>query len=286
MNDQAENLRRLLRNDQRKDAKVIAIVSGKGGVGKSNVCLNVAISLSKLGKKVAIFDLDIGMANLNILMGLTANYHLMDLLDNQLSIWDIMEEGPAGLSYIAGGSGFSSFVELTDERLQKFFSQLELIGEHFDYIFLDMGAGATKESVELVMAVHEVFVVTTPEPTAMTDAYSMIKFIHLKDDLKPMYLIVNRVDSEKEGLRTIESFKKVALQFLQKDISALGYIPNDPAVSKAVKAQTPFVLFDSFSKGSQAVARIAALYIGQKQVTPTKYGQFLSKMRKMVSLKK
>ncbi|MFC0558586.1 MinD/ParA family protein [Halalkalibacter alkalisediminis] len=286
MNDQAENLRRLLQNDQRKDAKVIAVVSGKGGVGKSNVCLNFAISLSKLGEKVAIFDLDIGMANLNILMGLTPNYHLMDLLDNQLSIWDIMEEGPAGISYIAGGSGFSSFVELNDERLKKFFSQLELIGENFDYIFLDMGAGATKESIELVMAAHDVFVVTTPEPTAITDAYSMIKFIFLRDDYKPMYLIVNRVDSEKEGDRTIENFKKVALKFLQKDIKALGYIPNDPTVSKAVKAQTPFVIYDQFAKASKAVAGLASVYIGRKQETSTKYGQFLSKMRKMVSLRK
>ncbi|WP_227935828.1 MinD/ParA family protein [Alkalihalobacillus deserti] len=286
MNDQAENLRRLLDNDDRKDAKVIAVVSGKGGVGKSNVCLNFAISLSQLGKKVAIMDLDIGMANLNILMGLTPNYHLMDLLNNQLSIWDIIEEGPAGISYIAGGSGFSSFVELNEERLHKFFFQLELIGERFDYIFLDMGAGATKESIEFVMAAHDVFVVTTPEPTAITDAYSMIKFIYLRDDSKPLYLIVNRADSQVEGSRTIESFKRVALQFLKKDIEALGYIPSDPIVSKAVKAQTPFVVFDKNAKVSKAIIQLASFYIGEGKEAPTKYGQFLSKMRKMVSLRK
>lgn len=280
MNDQAENLRRMLNNDPPKDAKVVAVVSGKGGVGKSNVCLNFAISLAQSGKKVAILDLDIGMANLNILMGLSTNYHLMDLLDNQLSIWDIIEEGPAGISYIAGGSGFSSFVELNDEHLHKFFAQLELIGDRFDFIFLDMGAGATKESIEFIMAAHDVFVVTTPEPTAITDAYSMIKFIHLKDDTKPMYLIVNRVDSNSEGQRTVESFKNVAFKFLQKDMKALGSIPNDAAVSKAVKAQVPFVLFDRTAKASKAIAQLASFYIGEKRETPTKYDQFLSKIRK------
>jgi flagellar biosynthesis protein FlhG len=286
MKDQAENLRRLLDQNNQKEAKVIAVVSGKGWVGKSNVCLNFAISLSQLGKKVVIFDLDIGMANLNILMGLNPTYHLMDLLDNQLSIWEIIEEGPACISYIAGGSGFSSFIELSEERLHKFFAQLELIGDKFDYILLDMGAGATRDSIELIMAAHDVFVVTTPEPTAITDAYSMIKYIFIKDGHMPLHLIVNRADSEKEGHRTTDSFKAVARQFLQKEISALGFIPNDPTVSKAVKAQIPFVLFDKHSDASKAVNQLAALYIGEKHETATKFDHFLSKMKKMVRLRK
>jgi flagellar biosynthesis protein FlhG len=285
MNDQAENLRRLIQMRNLKEAKVIAVVSGKGGVGKSNVCLNFAISLSQLGKQVAIIDLDIGMGNLDILMGLSPTYHLMDLLENQLSIWDIIEESSTGISYIAGGSGFSKLVDLTEERLRRFFSQLELIGQKFDYIFLDMGAGASKESLEFILAAHEVFIVTTPEPTAITDAYSMLKYIYIQENIKPLYVIVNRADSEKEGNRTLDSFKRVSLQFLEKEIICLGFIPYDPMVSKAVKAQKPFIVWDKNSKASKAVQQLVSMYVGEAKHTPSKFGQFIVKMQEVVNFK-
>src|SRR5690625_1493809 len=147
MNDQAARLRRLVKQDRNVGAKVISVVSGKGGVGKSNVCLNFAISLAKQGERVLILDLDIGMANLDILMGLHPKYNIMDLFTNNLSIWDLIDEGEAGVSYIAGGSGFSTLIELNDDRMERFFTELERIGPHFDYIFMDMGAGATKSGI-------------------------------------------------------------------------------------------------------------------------------------------
>ncbi|MDT8859007.1 MinD/ParA family protein [Alkalihalobacillus sp. MEB130] len=284
MNDQAESLRRLINMNDEKEAKVIAVVSGKGGVGKSNVCLNFAISLSNLNKKVAIIDLDIGMGNLDILMGLTPSYHLLDMLENQLSVWDIMEESDVGISYIAGGSGFSTFSKLNEEKMHRFFSQLEKIGKKFDYIFLDMGAGATKESLEFILAAHEVFIVTTPEPPSITDAYSMLKYIYLQENEKPLYLIVNRADSEQEGNRTLNSFKKVAMQFLSKEISILGFIPDDTNVKKAVKAQIPFVIWNDQTKASKAVKQLASSYIGELH-QPTKFGQFIGKMKKIMASK-
>ncbi|MCL7746486.1 MinD/ParA family protein [Halalkalibacter alkaliphilus] len=284
MNDQAENLRRLIEMNDKKEAKVIAVVSGKGGVGKSNVCLNFAISLSNLNKKVAIIDLDIGMGNLDILMGLTPRFHLLDMLENQLSIWEIIEESKVGISYIAGGSGFSKFADLNEEKRQRFFSQIEQMGQAFDYIFLDMGAGATKESLKFVLSAHEVFIVTTPEPPAITDAYSMLKYIYLQEKDKPLFLIVNRADSEMEGTRTLNNFKHVALQFLQKEISTLGFIPNDASVSKAVKAQIPFVIWNKQAKASIAVNGLASSYLGVGKQSPTKFGQFLYKMKKMVKI--
>ncbi|WP_088105109.1 MinD/ParA family protein [Halalkalibacter urbisdiaboli] len=278
MNDQAESLRRLTQHANEKHAKVIAVVSGKGGVGKSNVCLNFAISLSKLGNKVAILDLDIGMANLDILMGLSAKYHIVDMLENQLTVWDIIEQGPANISYLAGGSGFSTFIQFNDERMQKFFQQLELIEQAFDYIFLDMGAGATRESIQFILAAHEVFVVTTPEPTSMTDAYAMVKYIYTHDAEKPLYLMVNRAESEKEGKRTIESFQRVASQFLKKDLLELGFLPNDKLVIKAVKSQTPFVLYDQKAKVSSSLQSIVKRYIGD-ELNQEGPGSFIKKMR-------
>lgn len=281
MNDQAERLRRMV-NPSNKEAKVIAVVSGKGGVGKSNVCLNFAISLSQLGKKVAIFDLDIGMANLDILMGISSKSNIMDVLDNDLSIFDIIEEGAGGISYIAGGSGFNSIVELDERRVQRFFTQLELIGNQYDFIFLDMGAGATKNSMQFVLSANEVFVITTPEPTAMTDAYAMVKYIYLNENEKPLYLIVNRTESEIEAKQTIDSFKKVAKQFLQKELLSLGHIPHDPGVSRAVKTQTPFVLYNQRAKASRAIVEIATNYLGIKNETGTRIGHFIKGMKRFL----
>ncbi|MCK0470772.1 MinD/ParA family protein [Halalkalibacter sp. APA_J-10(15)] len=279
MNDQAENLRKMVATEATKEAKVIAVVSGKGGVGKSNVCLNFALSLTRLGKKVAIFDLDIGMANLDILMGVSSTYTIMDVLENELSIWDIIENSEDGLAYIAGGSGFSSFVELTDSKIHRFFNQLELIGQHFDFVFLDMGAGATKASMQFILAANEIFVVTTPEPTSITDAYAMVKYIHLSDEQIPMYLLINRAESEKEAKDTEQNFKRVTLQFLGKHLLPLGYVPFDDKVTKSVKSQKPFVLLYPQTKASQSIAQMASSYIGIKESTPSKFGQFIKKMK-------
>ncbi len=279
MNDQAENLRKMVASEATKEAKVIAVVSGKGGVGKSNVCLNFALSLTRLGKKVAIFDLDIGMANLDILMGVSSTYTIMDALENELSIWDIIETDEDGLAYIAGGSGFSSFVELTESKIQRFFNQLELIGQHFDYVFLDMGAGATKASMQFILAANEIFVVTTPEPTSITDAYAMVKYIHLSDEHIPMYLLINRAESEKEARDTEQNFKRVTLQFLGKHLLTLGYVPFDDKVTKSVKAQKPFVILYPQTRASQSIAQMASSYLGIKESTPSKFGQFIKKMK-------
>lgn len=279
MIDQAESLRRLVDQKSPKEAKVIAVVSGKGGVGKSNVSLNFAISLAKLGKRVALFDLDIGMANIDILMGVTPTYHIMDLLNEQLTIWDIIEEGTEGIAYIAGGSGFSKLVELDHTKMERFFQQLEQLGPHFDYIIMDMGAGATKTSIQFVLASHEVFVVTTPEPPAITDAYAMMKHLIIQDKEKPFYLIVNRAESKAEGERVLNSLVKVALQFLGKDVRKLGSIPFDQTVTKAVKAQKPFILLDKNAQASRAVFQLTSLYIGESKQRPSRFGSFVSKMR-------
>ncbi|MCM3759467.1 MinD/ParA family protein [Alkalihalobacillus oceani] len=278
MYDQAESLRRMM-DAPNAEAKVIAVVSGKGGVGKSNISLNFAISLAKKGQRVAIIDLDIGMANVDILMGLSPRYHIMNLLDSELSIWDIIEQGPEGIAYIGGGSGFSKFVELDDRKMERFFSQFEIIGQHFDYIILDMGAGATKDSIQFILAADDVLVVTTPEPPAMTDAYAMVKYIYLNEGKMPLHIVVNRADSDKEGKRTLASFQRVASQFLQKELNPLGYIPADPIVQKAVKAQVPFVLYKKDAKASLAMDKLTALYLGETTKKAAGFSQLISRVK-------
>lgn len=281
MNDQAESLRRLVERKNDGGAKVIAVVSGKGGVGKSNISLNFALSLAKLNKKVAVLDLDIGMANIDILMGLTPSYHMMSIIEDELTIWDVIEDGPNGIAYIAGGSSFSTFVEVDEKGMNRFFQQLEQLCYHYDYIVMDMGAGVTKTSLQFTLASHDVFIVTTPEPTALTDAYAMMKHILQHDQSKPFYLIVNRADSKKEGTTVLNSFTRVAAKFLNKDVHGLGMIPFDKKVMQAVKSQTPFVLMDEHAKAAKAMQQIASTYIGEQLNKASRIDHFVTKMKRL-----
>ena len=286
MNDQAKNLRKMLHmaSNTEKETNVIAVVSGKGGVGKSNFCLNFALELKKAGKEVILFDLDIGMANVDILMGTSAKHTIVDMIERELSIWDIIERGPDNLSFIAGGTGLSSMFQLNHRKFSRFLQQLELVNGNYDYIIFDMGAGVSKDSLHFILSANEVFVVTTPEPTSVTDAYAMIKYVQLKDQEIPISLLVNRVDSSSEGKKTFENLNLVTQQFLQKEIRLLGIIPDDPSVLKAVKAQTPFVIHASESKPSKAIQEIVQQYTGEKreELTPP-FTTFLNKFKKYLT---
>lgn len=282
MNDQAKNLRKLLHmaSETEKDTKVIAVVSGKGGVGKSNFSLNFAIELTKAGKEVILFDLDIGMANVDILMGVSSKYTIVDMIERELSVWDIIEEGPENLSFIAGGTGLSSLFQLNPRKLSRFLQQLELLSGKYDYVIFDMGAGVSKDSLHYILSANEVVVVTTSEPTSVTDAYAMIKYILLKDQQIAISLLVNRVDSEAEGKKTFENLKLVTSQFLQKDISLIGILPNDSVINKSVRAQVPFVIHAPHSKATAAIKDVVQSFTGvvQKNSTPA-FKTFIEKLK-------
>src|SRR5699024_8869066 len=259
---QAANLRRQMKKrHQTKQAKTISVVSGKGGVGKSNFILNFAIKLSERQQSVLILDLDIGMGNIDILLGLQAKYSIVQMYENKWPIHDIIEKGPNSISYIAAGSGLSEIFNQDDSMFDYFLEQFSEIINEYDYIFFDMGAGVTDVSLSYILATDECFVVTTPEPTAMMDAYSMIKHIDQYNQELPFYLLINRVDSTKEGKLVINRLQKVSEQFLAKSLTALGLVPFDKKVSKAVIAQVPFTLYDPATKASRAVDQIARQYL-------------------------
>lgn len=263
MIDQASALRKKLAsmNNEQDQPKTIAVISGKGGVGKSNLSLNFSIALSKFGKKVLLFDMDIGMGNIDILMGITAHHTIVDLFENNLSIKDLLIKGPEGIDYIAGGNGLPILFKLDEKKSEYLIDQLQLILNNYDYVIFDMGAGMTEENVKFLMAMHEIFVITTPEPTSITDAYSAMKYICLFDQTIPLYLLVNRSESESEGLQTLKRLKQAVMQFLVKEVGILGVLLNDKTVQKAVSHQEPFLLYAPKSGISKSLLEICKNYL-------------------------
>jgi flagellar biosynthesis protein FlhG len=278
MHDQAEMLRQRL-NQETSTAKVCAIASGKGGVGKSNVTVNLAIALKQTGANVLLHDLDIGMANLDILMGVNARRNIVEMVEQQLSILEIIERGSGGIDYIAGGNGLNRLFELTDRQFTHFTEQLQLIQERYDYIFLDMGAGASKDSLKLITSADEILLVTTPEPTAITDAYGMLKFLHRQEPDTHISVIVNRVENNREGREIGTRIQQAAKQFLKKEIQLLGYLPEDPNVFKAVKVQTPYLLTYPDTSAAKAMKRLARAYESGAQMQLSEGKGFLHRLR-------
>jgi len=261
--DQAYQLRQLSNSltGRERTSRVVTVASGKGGVGKSNFTLSFALSLMDLGKKVVVIDLDIGMANLDILMGTTPKYHLLDMIRKRLGIWDVMEKGPKGLEYIAGGSGFHELLQLRDEERQYFFQELEKLHGYADIILIDTGAGLTVESQQCHLAADEVILLTTPEPTAIADAYSVVKILHSQKPTISFQLVVNRVSRQKEGVEVGSKFKLAVQRFLDKELTIFGAIPDDASVLQSVLKQVPFYLAYPRSAASVTMRRLAERFV-------------------------
>jgi flagellar biosynthesis protein FlhG len=286
MRDQAESLRIKLQQNKASITKTtsIAVISGKGGVGKSNLSLNFALSLRKLGKSVLLFDMDIGMGNIDILMGLSSKYSVVDMLNEHLSINEVIKEGPNGLAYIAGGSGLSSIFTMEYEKIDRFFDQLQLVLPQYEYVIFDMGAGMTNESLQFLIAMDEIFIVTTPEPTSITDAYAAMKYIYSYNKAIPYYLVVNRAQSENEGKQTLQRLSNVVSKFLNKECIQLGILPDDKTVSKAVSNQTPYLIYSPKSTISKAIEVLTNRYITNSTFNETTDSghSFITKLKRLI----
>ncbi|MDT9718736.1 MinD/ParA family protein [Paenibacillus sp. ClWae2A] len=269
MKDQAAALRSMvtapleLEGNERdiRSSKIITVASGKGGVGKSNFTLNFALALQALGRKVLVFDADIGMANIDVLMGTSSSYNLYHLLYRQKSIREIIQLGASGLPYIAGGSGMKELFSLSDRDLEFFASQVEDIAQEMDYVIFDTGAGLSRENMKFIGAADECLIITTPEPTSITDAYALVKVMHGQENATPFRMIVNRVEDEREAERVADKIAGVARRFLQTDIPLLGYISEDAQVVKAVKRQMPYSLAYPNAKASKDIEKLALRYL-------------------------
>ncbi|MCT6923565.1 MinD/ParA family protein [Metasolibacillus sp.] len=286
MRDQAEILRMKMLESQGALGKSLAIVSGKGGVGKSNFTTNFAALLAKEGKNVVILDMDIGMGNIHILFGKTTEYSLKDYLQGNVTLKQAMFEGPNGVRYISGGSGMSALVEWSDSMFEALIEAFRQLQQSFDYILFDMGAGATNWSLDLLTSIDEIIVISTAEPTAIMDAYSMMKFIHLKDSEKTFYLLCNRVMSKEEGQETLSRLNGAMQKFMSKEVIPLGSLPEDPVVRKAVREQVPFTILYPNAPISKTMQQIVQRFLQETTEeihAPKHSNNFLTKLKSIFS---
>jgi flagellar biosynthesis protein FlhG len=272
--DQAETLRNIIKKQNQKlvtNARVIAVTSGKGGVGKSSVSINIALQYRKLGKKVIILDADFGLANVEVMFGVIPKYNLSDLMFRGKELKDIITEGPEGVGFISGGSGIAKLVNLDKEQIKRLVNKLSDLEDLADIIIIDTGAGISPSVMEFLMASPETIIVTTPEPTSITDSYALLKALSMcegfnKKETK-IKMLANKVSSESEGKNLYEKLSMVVSKFLQIDIEFLGVIPQDNNITKAVMKQTPVSIMYPNSVSTMCFESIVqALETNQEQV--------------------
>ncbi|MBR4085062.1 MAG: MinD/ParA family protein [Lachnospiraceae bacterium] len=270
--DQAEQLR-ILKASQvnRPLARVITVTSGKGGVGKSNTSINLAIHFKKMGYRVIILDADFGLANIEIMFGAIPKHNLCDLIYQGKNIKDIITWGPMGVGFISGGSGIAGMSNLNRDYLNYIIQNLVELDSLADIIIVDTGAGISDSVLEFLVAGGEVLLVTTPEPTSITDSYSLLKALsrHPRYDKECMSvkMIANRVIREEDGWSLFKKLNAVVERYLKIPISYLGSIPQDDKLLKAVMQQTPVSLQSPTAKSSLAYEVMAHKLINNEDVT-------------------
>ena len=247
--DQAQNLRNIIKMQNQKmvqNARVISVTSGKGGVGKSNTSVNIALQFQRQGKRVIIFDADFGLANIEVMFGIIPKYNLGDLMFKGKELKEIITPGPEGVGFISGGSGIAKLVNLDKEQIKRLVGKLSELDELADVIIIDTGAGISSSVMEFLVASPETILVTTPEPASITDSYALLKALSMNEDYSPekckVKLIANRVGKKEEGQNLYEKLSAVSSRFLNIELEYLGAIPFDNNITKAVMTQEPVSL--------------------------------------------
>ncbi|MSS42986.1 MinD/ParA family protein [Anaerosalibacter bizertensis] len=270
MADQAEKLRKIMGKYSKKEnineskarkAKFIGVTSGKGGVGKTNFTVNLAISLRKLGYKVVIVDGDLGLANVDLITGTCLEYNISDIFLQGKSIFDIMTEGPDGIKIISGGSGITEFHLLNGENLNRFINEIEKLENYFDFIIMDTGAGISENVIKFLLLADDLVLLITPDPTSLMDGYALLKTVVLYGYIGDIKTVINMAGSKKEAEEVYNKLNGVSNRFLNRDVEFLDYLNKSSIVANAVKKQRPFVLDKPNSSVSKKINNIALKFI-------------------------
>lgn len=256
MADQADKLRELMASYPSKNQRMIAIASGKGGVGKTNLAVNLGIALSEMGQNVIVVDADLGLANINVLMGLTPKYNLFHVTKGIKSMRDVVISTPYNIRFVAGACGFSELANMKDSERKNLIRGIETLKDA-DIVIVDTGAGISKNVISFALSSDDVVIITTAEPTSITDAYGIIKSISMEQTKVNINLVVNRVKHSHEAKRVSDRIISISKEFLDLDINYLGFIFEDNSIPYSVVHQVPFYSYDNCSRASVCVSDLA-----------------------------
>ena len=285
--DQAERLRSLI--DKLKSPvleisqtmRVISVTSGKGGVGKSNFSVNLAIYLARANKRVIVIDADFGLANVEVLLGVSPKYSFRDVLTGRATIAEALATGPEGIQFLSGGSGLTQLADVTESQLSVLLSGFKQLEEMADILLIDTGAGISKSVINFLKASHEIIVVTTGDPTSITDAYTVMKAISedYDDAMGPpqLKIVINRVENSKEGQEVFQRLHRVCGRFLKLNPANLGYIPYDKYLVRAVKSQEPVSLMYPASESSRSIEAISRRLLDEPEVSTIGIKRFVDR---------
>lgn len=264
-------------------ARVITVTSGKGGVGKTSITVNLAIAMARVGKRVIIFDADLGLANVDVLLGVTPRLTLYDHLYRDVPIEDVLFPVPGGVSIISGGSGFLELANLTPRQRSNLVKNLVKLDRTADVVLVDTGAGISRDVLAFCAAADEVILVVTPEPTSLADAYGLVKVLDRFKLHREIRYIVNQARSSADSVETVRRLNQLVDKYLTTRLVYLGDICYDQAVVSSVKQQTPFLLASPRSRAALAVEKIAFHLAGVKREAAGEQGLkgFISKLSRL-----
>ena len=269
--DQATTLRSMVKSAAKNTAsvtsKVIAVASGKGGAGKTNLVANLSIAFARMGRRVLALDGDLGLANLDLALGISPKYNVLDLLEQRATIDEIITEAPEGVSVLPGCSGRFELANLSDQTRYNFFQAIDQLENRYDTLLIDTCAGIGSNAIEFAAAAQDVVVIANMEPTSQADAYAFIKVLSNRSNINRMYLVANMVRNLMEGEQVFKRLSGLAERFLGVSLVYIGCILQDKHVSQSIQAGIPLLVAYPKSLASQCVENIARKLVSEKIAT-------------------
>ncbi len=260
MSDQAERLRMLM-NMQKKQMKIVTVTSGKGGVGKSSIALNIGIALNRLGQRALIIDTDFGFSNIDVMLGVRTQYDLMDVIEGRKDIDEIIETGLEGVQFISGGSGVYELTKLGPAQLMGIVDKVLSLESVCDIIIFDTGAGINDNTMRLIHAGDDTILVTTPEPTSVVDAYALLKIVNERGVRPNVSLVLNKVEDKREAVSVMDGLVRIVEKNTEIKMKKLGVISRDPNMLSAVKKQVPILVSHPFCTASADINQIVGAFL-------------------------
>jgi len=277
--DQATNLRKIVKEESgkvhklrvkdgafypRNDPMVIAVTSGKGGVGKTNIVGNLAVTFQRMRKRVLIFDADLGLANIDIIFGINPKYTIEEVIKGEKELSQIITMGPEGVAVIPASSGVQELSNLTEGHKINLLNEFDLLNNMYDILLIDTGAGISSNVIYFNLAAQERIVVVTPEPTSITDAYALIKVMFMKHGTNKFIILMNMVKNEKEAVSVYKHLSKVVEKFMGSiSLDYAGYIPYDKHLNESVNRREPVTCCYPQASSSQSFKKLAEYLLEQ-----------------------